>query len=111
MRKQIFLHGWLGEKYGYEPRTLDADNIFVVISGLCGDNPRMRNDILVSDNAIILHNDDNDFFALEPELININLNNYKNLHIIPKLEGGGPLIPVLLIVGEAIATAAAAAAE
>ena len=111
MKHNVKLYGWLAEKYGSITREIDADKLMVLISGLCDSNSEMKRDIMNNQMMFVLNNNDNDWFALEPELIGIDLSNYKNLHIIPSVEGGAPAIAGVIIAAVGATGAAAIAIE
>lgn len=45
MKRNVYLHGYLGEKYGVGPHIVDADTPALITRGLCSQLPGIKQDI------------------------------------------------------------------
>lgn len=99
MLHNVYLYGHLADEYGAGPYEIDADNIYVLISGLANGDSKMKMDIMNDEVGYILINSPKDYFILTPEIIMCDISNYKEVHILPRIEGDAPAVLVGLVAG------------
>lgn len=111
MKRNVYLHGILADKYGAGPHVLDADTPALITRGLCSTLPGIKQDIRENNFYFARGEDHWDNYLTQDAIVNgFELGGVDECHLIPAIEGSDRS-GIKLVVGVvvlAVATAGAA---